>query len=193
MSLIDVNKVLKSLGWQISLRNKGGFSINFSLPDRILTLVPMIQSYTEISKNIVIFREEELKAKLFLSTKLFNEAFSIVANHFPNTSLVCSGEWPRIEVTKLRDEHVHQISNEAIAWAKRQDIVKALEEYAVASPKTFLARQIEHLTALALLGDTPRLRSYRESFERGDRLGFSDFVTEDFILRALTLAQRKVS
>ena len=191
MAQIDTQKIFKSLGWQISQRRSGGFTIEFYLADRILTIVPMIQSRGMTSDNNVITLEEEIRATLFLSTKKFNEAFSIVANHLPNTSLAFSGEWPRIETAKLLEEHVHQISNEAIAWAKRQDIEKALEEYAAASPQNISCPKIEHLAALALFGDARRLRSYRESFERGDRLGFPDFVTEDFIRRALTLAQRK--
>jgi len=46
-----------------------------------------------------------------------------------------------------------------------------------------------HLAALAILGRVDRLKSYRTSFETGDRLGFVPYITKDFIDRAVVLAE----
>jgi len=40
-----------------------------------------------------------------------------------------------------------------------------------------------------LLGDVAKLKSYQTSFVAGDRLGFVNYVTKDYIDRAVALAE----
>ncbi len=50
---------------------------------------------------------------------------------------------------------------------------------------------LRHLAALAIAGDVERLNSYKNSFEKGDRLGFVPYITVDMIDRAILIAQKK--
>ena len=95
---------------------------------------------------------------------------------------------PEVEI-----ENVARLSDEAIDWAKKQDLPAALIEHAGLPTNAPGARPIWHLAALAILGDVAKLRSYHSSFVDGDRLGFVNYVTTDYIERALEQAENPPS
>ncbi len=99
----------------------------------------------------------------------------------------------RIRAPEILEEHVRHASDEAIAWAEAQDLDKALRDYAALPTNVPGARPIWHLGALAVLGDVAKLKSYQASFEAGDRLGFVNYVTKDYIDRAVVLAEKTAS
>jgi len=76
-----------------------------------------------------------------------------------------------------------------MSWAKKQDLSKALHDYALLPTDAPGARPIWHLAALAILKDVEKLKSYQDSFEAGDRLGFVPYVTKEYIERAVVLAK----
>ncbi|MDN3719635.1 hypothetical protein QW131_11790 [Roseibium salinum] len=67
---------------------------------------------------------------------------------------------------------------------------KALRDHAALPTNAPGARPIWHLAALALLGDVAKLKFYQASFEAGDRLGFVNYVTKDYIDRTVSFAER---
>ena len=55
------------------------------------------------------------------------------------------------------------------------------------------AQPLWHLGALAVLGDVKTLKAYQASFAADDRLGFVNYITKDYINRALALAEQHAS
>lgn len=77
-------------------------------------------------------------------------------------------------------------------WAEAQDLDKALWDHAALPTNAPGARPIWHLAALALLGDVMKLKSYQASCAAGDRLRFVNYITKDYIDRAVALAEELV-
>ena len=102
-------------------------------------------------------------------------------------------ELPAPGMPEILEMHVRQASDEAIAWAQEQDLGKALRGHAALPTNAPGARPIWHLAALALLGGVAKLKSYQVSFEAGDRLGCVNYVTKDYIDRAVFLAEELVA
>lgn len=53
------------------------------------------------------------------------------------------------------------------------------------------AAGVWQLAALALLGRTAKLKSYQASFAAGNRIGFVNYITKDYIDRAVALAEKQ--
>ena len=53
------------------------------------------------------------------------------------------------------------------------------------------AAGVWQLAALALLGRTAKLKSYQASFAAGNRIGFVNYITKDYIDRAVALAEEE--
>lgn len=104
--------------------------------------------------------------------------------------LVVAWDGLDIRAPEILEEHIRQGSDEAIAWAKVQDLDKALYDYAALPTDIPGIQPVLHLGALAVLGDVAKLRFYQASFEAGDRLGFVPYITKDYIDRALAFAER---
>ncbi|MGJ8525107.1 hypothetical protein LMG33818_000815 [Halomonadaceae bacterium LMG 33818] len=80
------------------------------------------------------------------------------------------------------------MSEEAIRWAKQQNVYDCIVEWAKKPTTVVGSAPVKHLTALAMLGRVDILEHYNQSFEKGDRLGFVPYITQDYIKRALDKA-----
>lgn len=172
---------LEALGWRSCRDDFNDRVLEFRLPDRV------VRMFAELSG------ESELALTLTVTTAEFDEADRIIHGEINLVSrLEVSEESILIDISSgSLEDRARQASDEATAWAERQDIDKALEEMA-ASPASFPGAPVWHLAALALQGDVRRLRSYRARFDAGDRgLGFATYVRSDFIDRAIALALKK--
>jgi len=181
MNTKEVTKALKSLGWSIYTDEVGDKVAHFILPDRVVDIVYGIDK---------IKGQQKFGAMLSLSTDAFSGACSSVAGeqtHF--YPLVRAWSGLDIRASEILEEHIRQASDEAIAWAKEQDLDKALREYADLPTDAPGARPIWHLATLALSGDLSKLKFYQARFTVGDRLGFVPYVTEEYIERAVALAE----
>lgn len=185
MKNADVTRVLKLLGWLCYTDEVGDKYTHFRLPDRVVQIVYGVRKYGG---------EQQFEATLSLTTESFSSAcFEIRDRGGKSTPLVRSRSGLVTQVPVVLEEHVRQASGEAIAWAKDQDLDKALREYEALPTTAPGARPVWHLGALAVLGDVHRLQSYQASFESGDRLGFVNYVTKDYIDRAVILAEQNAS
>ena len=185
MNMTETTHMLKALGWSIYTDEVGDKVAHYVLPDRIVDIVYGIRKFSQ---------DKQIEATLSLSTEKFSELCSRVRGerkHF--YPLVRAQKGLRIRAPEILEEHVRQASEEAITWAREQDLDKALREYAGLPTTAPGARPVWHLAALALLGDMTKLKFYQASFEAGDRLGFVNYVTKDYIDRAVAIAERCVA
>lgn len=180
MNIREVTKTLKSLGWLTFTDEVGDKFTHFHLPGSTVQIIYGLDR---------IRGEQKLGAMLSLTTDSFSEACSeIRGEKYTYYPLVRAWSGLDIRTPEILEEHVRQASDEAIAWAQAQDLDHALQEYAALPTTAPGARPVWHLGALAVLGDIERLKSYQARFEAGDRLGFVNYVTKDFIDRAVALA-----
>jgi hypothetical protein len=180
MKTKEVTPILKSLGWKAFTDEVGDKYTHYELPDRIVQIIYGVCKTTD---------HQKFESTISLSTGNFSKACASICEDDENYSpLIRAWTGIHIRASEILEEHVIQASKEAIAWAKEQDLDKALQDHAALPTNAPGARPIWHLAALALLGDVAKLKSYQASFEAGDRLGFVNYVTKDFIDRAVALA-----
>lgn len=181
MNIAEITNILQSLGWEISRDDVGDRLALFQLSDRAADIVYGLRGLSG---------EQQLWAMRSVNLASFSEACAVIDAQCKNTTpLISAWKGLRIQAPEILEEHVRQASDEAIAWAQAQDLDQALRDHAALPTNAPGARPIWHLAALALLGDVSTLKSYQASFAAGDRLGFVNYVTKDYIDRAVTLAQ----
>lgn len=182
MKTKEATQILTALGWSIHIDEVGDKVAHFALSDRIVGIIYGIRKFSQ---------DEQFEATLSASTSTFSVAcMGIRGGGGGYTPLARAQKGLRIRASEILEEHVHQASEEAIAWAEAQDLDKALRDHAALPTNAPGARPIWHLAALALFGDEAKLKSYQTSFAAGDRLGFVNYVTKDYIDRAVTLAEQ---
>ena len=179
----DISEHLTSWGWQVKKDNVGDKSGNLSLPDREVRVDWTIRgSYRRKTQKIV------------LSPAISTIDFSKMACHIYGTKsyevwpmqVLLNG--PSREEETINVDHLKAVSEEAIAWAKSQDLNVCLKKYANLPTDASGNAPLKHLTSLALLRDLGTLKHYQDSFENGDRLGFVPYIKKDFIYRAYEAA-----
>lgn len=99
----------------------------------------------------------------------------------------------RFQDPEITRKHIEAACDKAIEWAMSVDIDQRYEELCNLDPSTPGAAGVWHLAALALKHHTDKLLTYQKKFETGDRCGFVNFITKDYIDRAVALAERGAS
>ena len=185
MKIVEITNALKSLGWSLSRDEVGDRLASYRLSDRTADIIYGLKRLPD---------KQQLWVMRSTSTDAFSSACAKVDPGYGiSAPLVTPWNNPDIRVPEILEEHVRQASDEAIAWAKAQDLDKALREHAALPTNAPGARPIWHLAALALLGDVAKLKSYQASFAAGDRLVFVNYITKDYIDRAVALAEQTAS
>lgn len=185
MKIAEVTKTLKLSDWSTSKDEVGDRIARYELSDRTVNIIYGLRKLPN---------EQLLWMMRSTATEAFVCACSAIdPDHSGFYPLVRPWNDPDVRAPEILEEHVRQASDDAIEWAKDQDLDKALQEYAALPTDAPGARPIWHLGALAVLGDVERLKSYQASFEAGDRLGFVPYVTKDYIDRAVAFTEKKAS
>ncbi|TRD14767.1 DUF6990 domain-containing protein [Palleronia caenipelagi] len=96
----------------------------------------------------------------------------------------------RFQEPEITRKHIEIACDKAIEWAMSVDIDQRYEELCSLDPATPGAAGVWHLAALALNQHTNKLLTYQKHFETGDRCGFVNFITKDYIDRAVILAEQ---
>lgn len=179
MKIKDVVKTLKELGWLPKLnlsryaeKALSDRTANFSFRLNDLTV------YQTFRANFSIKSKEFTRAvKTIEGRAEFNDLLKIDFHE--------SLYFEEVEITK---KHIEIACERAIAWATCIDIDERYTELCEIDPSTPGAAGVWHLAALALKGRVDRLAAYQSRFETGDNCGFVNFITKDYIDRAVKLA-----
>jgi hypothetical protein len=186
MKTKDLTKILKTLGWTTGSADGDRFA-HFQLSDRLIQLLYGIETYNKKQR-------QELFAMASVSTNQFSEICKKICEKLYNyTHIARANPDLVIQAPEIFEEHVRQMSDNAIAWAQDQDLERALAEYAALPTSAPGSGPVKHLAALVLRGDIAKLKSYQASFEAGDRLGFVPYITKDYIDRAVAAAEEMAS
>jgi|GEM_PF-735599 len=184
MKIKEAASILKSIGWRIYMRDGDRYA-QFKLFDKTVQLFYGVHRATKYQK---------FGADFSISTDEFSAVCSqIRSNGYNYWPLVVSWSGIDIRVPEIKEEHIHQASQMALDWAKEQDLHQALLNYAALPTTSPGTEPVLHLSALALLGDIEKIKSYQKSFEAGDRLGFVPYITKDYIDRAVAIAEQHIA
>lgn len=180
----DVTPVLKALGWKAYTDEVGDKYTHYELSDRVVEIIYSVRRGLD---------HQDFRAMLSVSTDAFSIAYKRIDNETGLTLLSSSLERADIRASEILEDHVRQASEEAIAWAKEQDLAAGLQKHAALPTTAPGTGPVLHLAALAVLRDVTKLKSYQASWAAGDRLGFVPYVTKDYIDRAVSLAEEFVT
>ena len=182
MKITQAVKLLEAFGWLTFKDEVGDRCAHFKLPDRTVQIIFGLDRIGD---------EQKFGADLSLTTEAFSRACSdINPRYYAYTPYIRAWNGLDVRAAEILEKHVRQASDEAIAWAQDQDLDKALQDHAALPTDAPGARPIRHLASLAMLGEVEKLRYYQSSFEAGNRLGFVNYVTKDYIDRAVALAEK---
>jgi len=182
MKAKEATDILISLGWSAFKDEVGDRYTKYFLPDRVVQIIYGIEKIRE---------NQKFGSTLTLTTVEFSRACSEIHDKPGDTPLISAWKGIDIRAPEILEQHIHQASNQAVEWARAQDLRKALHDHAALPTDAPGARPLLHLAALAILGDVERLNLYRSSFEAGNKLGFVNYITKEYIDRALEVAIRK--
>ncbi|WP_039759048.1 DUF6990 domain-containing protein, partial [Bartonella queenslandensis] len=182
--LITFNKVaeqLKAIGWTVYRDKNYDRNAYFISKDHIINIVYSLQSDRE--EPIVTF-------KVSLSTLGFSTAHKeIFYNMAQYIALKESEEVYTVSSTELDKSKLKQICADILEWAEQQNVNQIIYDYASFPPDSELDLVARHLIALILIGDVEKLKFYKESFRKGNPLGFVEEISKYRVDNVLTLAR----
>ncbi|WP_254473846.1 hypothetical protein, partial [Bartonella sp. B1098] len=183
-ALITFNKVaeqLKKIGWTVYRDKNYNRNAYFISKDCIINIMYSLQSDGE--ELIVAF-------KASFSTLGFSTAHREIFYNMPQyTALKEAEEVYTVSSTELDGGKLKQICTDILEWAEQQNVNQIIYDYVTFPPDSELDLVARHLIALVLIGDVEKLKSYKESFRKGNPLGFVEEISKYRVDNLLTLAR----
>ena len=181
----DIAKHLASWGWQVKKDNVGDKSGKLSLADREVRVHWTLRgSYRRKTQCVTL--SPSISTIEF--SKLYCHIGTLKSYEYKSMQVLING--PSREEKTISIDHLKAVSEEAIAWAKEQDLNACLQKHANLPTDAPGNAPLKHLTSLAILGDVDKLKYYQTSFENGDRLGFVPYIKKNYIDRAYAAASK---
>lgn len=180
----DVIRVFAGLGWHSYRDEVGDWVIVMRLDDVVVWNVPTVKTL-RVSGGVNVTNDA------------FDYAYNCISG---KTNRVLENDvimqtWKDFEIRKAIDAislaDIISLSDQMKDWAETADIEEGLAALRALPTDCLGARPTRHLAALAVAGDVETLAGYKDSFVRGDRLGFVPYVDEGYIQRAYEFASKR--
>lgn len=184
----DIERYLADWGWRIEKDEVGDKSAYLSLIDKEISIGWTLRGLYRRATHKTTYK---LTLTPSISTKEFSKIFNNIHNKPPFYNfrhILTNLQHYSLEELEINVEHLQRLTDEAVAWAKAQDIENILNKHASLPTDTFGSNPLKLLTSLVLLGDVKKLKYFKDSFEKGERLGFVPYITKDYINRAYSAA-----
>ncbi|EJF77840.1 hypothetical protein MCO_00758 [Bartonella sp. DB5-6] len=179
--LNTVSEDLKRMGWAVYRDKNYERNAYFISKDRIINVVYSLDKKGKTP--IVAF-------KTSLSTLGFSTAHRDMFPRLPQyIALKEAEEVYTFSGAELDEGKLREICADILEWADRQNTSQIIYDYATLSTDSESFPAECHLIALILTGNVKKLKFYKESFQRKNRLGFVGTITKYDIDNALTLAR----
>lgn len=172
-------EALRSLGWNCA-RDEAGEVFCILGVD-----VAQVQILPTITRRADHWRISFMPS---VSTKEFTAAAAFILDEDRSHVPIVARNFAPLRVTCLASSDIAVLSGDIVSWAMSQDLKHGLDEYRRLQTSSKGSLPLHHLAALAVTGDVERLSKYKDSFNRGDRLGFVPYISECMIDRALRWA-----
>lgn len=180
-NMSDVLSVFQQFGWSISKDSVGDRSLCFRLTDN-----------TQITGTPAFRKLPDSKLIESLFGVSFDFLDSVITKIEKKRKVspwhVCQGSF-KWKKDFFNESDIVSISNELLEWAKQQNVEDGLSVFRNYPTDSVGNMPLKHLGALAIAKDVNKLSYYLKSFKAGDRLGFVPYITQDFIERALKIAE----
>ena len=181
--LDDVVATFERLGWEPGATAGAPYVLR-DLSDRRLRMY--LELYGKETPSLIVWP--------YVSSPEFDALVERISGEpHPLTPLVGLIFWGYNETVvppPITEDVITETSDKLIAWARSQDLNAAKEFLRTkVRPTCAGVLHFSHLAALAEAGDVEKLQTYADAFARGDRLGFSSYITDAHIARALEIAQ----
>ncbi|MDU9407347.1 hypothetical protein RTH74_07035 [Pseudomonas sp. zfem001] len=180
MTEVEAISILENHGWICGVDEAGDRSCSMDLGDKVVRIFPTI------GKRSNHFRVTFMPS---ISSRKFSAVVSsILGEDVKYDPVIVSNEIPE-KLAGFSVSDVLRLSEKAISWANAQNLEAGLAAYRDLPTDAKGAMPLRHLAALAIAGEVSRLGSYRQSFEKGNRLGFVPYITSAMLDRAISIAQ----
>ncbi|MBD9429901.1 MULTISPECIES: DUF6990 domain-containing protein [Achromobacter] len=182
MTEIEITSILEKCGWSCKPDEVGDHFCVLDFGDKMIRIFPTIRK-----------RSDHLRVTFMpsISCKPFSQAVSrIFGENIEYEPIVVRNSPPR-KMLELSTGDVLGLAEEAISWADAESLESGLAIYRSLPTDAKGAMPLRHLAALAMAREVDILVSYRDSFERGNRLGFVLYVTTEMLDRAILIAREK--
>ncbi|MFD1246012.1 DUF6990 domain-containing protein [Paralysiella testudinis] len=180
----EVFSILESKKWVCSKDEVGDRFCLFTIDEIIVHIIPVLNKRNDYVR--ISFMPS-------VSTKEFSKAISFIdGGKQGNYSILSENKIPE-KKTEVTLEDIIRLSDDAIIWAKSQDINNELLKLTKLPTNSPGSMPLHHLAALAITGNLTKLEVYSTSFANGERLGFVPYITLEMISRAIFLARNKYS
>lgn len=191
MKMKEVRDLFKVRGWSARRDEAGDLILILPLEDRILDIIPTLRkTYADKTYTLMV---ETFSCMHSVTTEKFNHAITFIdptdKGGYPIVSSVWEPDAIKMQKEEIAAEDIINLIPTLIDWARATDIEEGLRKYRELPTASFGSRPLLHLAALAIHGDVDVLVKYQQSFERGDRLGFVPYITDQMIDRAVEYAQ----
>jgi uncharacterized protein DUF6990 len=182
MREIDMFPILKNEGWTVEQDEVGDDFCTMIVGALLLQIIPTIKK-----------RSDHFRLSLMpsVSSVGFSQAVNHICNRTIGYSPIIVSNFAPEKIVSPSSKDVTKLSKQAVDWAKEQDINIGLLKYKELPTNAKGAMPLRHLAALSLAGDVDKLKSYQDSFKRGDRVGFVPYISCEMIGRAIEIAQIK--
>lgn len=171
--------ILQKQGWICNTDEVGDVFCVFSVGNVLIQIIP------KIGKRPDHFR---VSTSPSVSSREFSEAAGFILGESRDFVPIIVNRDPPEKLDSVCYDDVLRISEKVISWASSQDLTAGLASYRELPTTVKGAMPLRHLAALAIARDIKRLEHYRQSFQKGDRLGFVSYVSLEMIGRAISIA-----
>lgn len=173
--------ILKDEGWSVSKDEVGDSFCTMTLDSLLLQLIPTIRKRSD---------HYRIALSPSVSSSNFSNTVSQVASENNDFEPIVVSNFAVEKIASPSVEDIVRLSEEAITWAKKLDIDEGLKKYRDLPTSSKGAMPLRHLAALAIHGDTEKLTFYRDSFLKGERLGFVPYITLPMLEKALHISHK---
>ncbi|MDO8344103.1 MAG: hypothetical protein Q7T48_12950 [Cellvibrio sp.] len=180
-NMSDVLSVFQQLAWDVSKDSVGDRILSFRLTDN--TQITGAPAFRKLPNSQLI------ESCFGVSFDFLDSVITkIEKKRKVSPWHVCQGSF-KWKKDFFNESDIVSISNELLEWAKQQNVEDGLSIFRNYPTDSVGNMPLKHLGALAIAKDVNKLSYYLESFKAGDRLGFVPYITQDFIERALKIAE----
>ena len=171
--------ILQNEGWLINKDDTGVNSCYIEVESLLVRIIPTIK------KRPGYFRISFMPS---VSLITFSQVVDRIFNKRSGYEPIIVSNLPAEKIVDISKEDIVLLSKNAINWAAKQEIEKALKEYRLLPTSCRGAMPLRHLAALALHADIKKLSFYKKSFLNADRLEFVPYISIEMIDEALSIA-----
>lgn len=177
----DIHQILKENGWTVKRVDSDYIGL-YCLDDKIIRLIPSIK------KGSVFY--------FSFSPSISSQGFSKIAAYICNDKKrnphyhVLSMPEKILETAEIDRDFIEENLKKIIFWAKNQDLSKGINDYVKLPTDSKGIWPLMHLAALAFTKDKEKLLTYLSNFKIGNNMKFVPYITQDYIERAIQMAEK---